>query len=236
MEQTGTANNDDLKRRILSRPELVLEDRDLMRALIEASDRAIGNNIIDLRGVAIDRLETQLNRLEETHSNVIAAAYDNLSGMNQMHRAVLKLLEPATLLGFLTCLRDDLPDILRVEALHLLMETDAQPVAPVLRSLGNLLTLVEPGFIKDYLTQGRDIPVRRITLRPTLSGNIAVFQSSTREIRSEACVTLDLGESRPPGLLVIGSETAGHFNPAQGTDLLAFFSRTFELSLRRLLP
>ncbi len=70
MEQSGTANNDDLKRRILSRPELVLEDRDLMRALIEASDRAIGNNIVDLRGVAIDRLETQLNRLEETHSSV----------------------------------------------------------------------------------------------------------------------------------------------------------------------
>ncbi len=153
-----------------------------------------------------------------------------------MHRAVLKLLEPATLLGFLTCLRDDLPDILRVEALHLLMETDAQPVAPVLRSLGNLLTLVQPGFIKEYLTQGRDIPIRRITLRPTLSGNVAVFQSSTHEIRSEACVILDLGGSRPSGLLVIGSETAGHFDPTQGTDLLTFFAGTFELSLRRLLP
>ncbi len=234
--ESGIAKVNDLKQRILTNPELVLEDRDLMRALIEASDRAVGDNIVDLRGVAMDRLETQLERLEETHSDVIAAAYENLSGMNLIHRAVLKLLEPVTLRGFLTCIRDELPDILRVEALQLLMETDTRPVAPVLRSLGSLLTLVQPGFTNDYLTQGREIPTRRVTLRPTLTGSVAVFSSSNREIRSEACLTLTLGRNRPPGLLAIGSKTAGYFDPSQGTELLEFFAGTFERSLRRLLP
>ncbi|MCY3994701.1 MAG: DUF484 family protein [Rhodobacter sp.] len=236
MKRTGTADVDDLKQRILSNPGLVLEDTDLMRALIEASDQAAGDNIVDLRGIAIDRLETRLERLEETHSDVIAAAYENLSGTKQIHRAVLKLMEPVTLKSFLTCLRDEMPEILRVEALQLLMETDTHPVAPVIRSLGSLITLVKPGFINEYLTRGREIPVRRITLHATLSGNTAVFHSSNHEIRSEACLTLDLGEKRPRGLLAIGSETAGYFDPSQGTDLLAFLADAVERSLRRLLP
>jgi len=236
MERAGTAKGDDLRRRIMSNPGLVLEDRDLMRALIEASDQAAGDNIVDLRGIAIDRLETRLERLEETHSDVIAAAYENLSGAKQIHRAVLKLMEPATLRNFLTYLRDELPEILRIEALQLLMETDIHSVAPVIRSLGSLIMLVKPGFINEYLTRGREIPVRRVTLHATLSGNTAVFHSSNREIRSEACLTLDLGKNRPRGLLAMGSETAGYFHPSQGTDLLAFFADAVERSLRRLLP
>ena len=236
MEQIGTTIGDDLKRRILSNAELILADRDLMRALVAASDQVTGDNVVDLRGLAMERLESQLARLEETQSSIIATAYDNLTGMNQIHRSVLKLLEPVTLYGFLTCLRDELPSILRVEALHLLMEKDAHTDAPVLGSLGSLLTLAEQGFINEYLTRGRDSPIRQITLRQTCPDSNAVFNSSTCVIRSEACLALDLGRNRPPGMLVFGSKCSSHFDSTQGTDLLAFFTGTFERILRRLLP
>ena len=74
---------------------------DVMRALITANDRAMGGNIVDLRGVAMERLEARLQRLEETHRSVIAAAYENLAGMAQVHRAILAFLEPITFEGFL---------------------------------------------------------------------------------------------------------------------------------------
>ena len=63
-----------LRARILADPELILDDRDLMHALISANERAMGSYIVDLRGLAMERLETRLDRLEDTHRTVIAAA------------------------------------------------------------------------------------------------------------------------------------------------------------------
>jgi uncharacterized protein len=74
---------------------VILDDKDVMRALIAANEKALGANIVDLRGLAMERLEARLERLEDTHRSVIAAAYENLAGTNQMHRAILRILEPA---------------------------------------------------------------------------------------------------------------------------------------------
>ena len=65
---------DELRDKLLAEPEVILEDRDLMRALIAANERAMGANIVDLRGIAMERLEARLDRLEDTHRSVIAAA------------------------------------------------------------------------------------------------------------------------------------------------------------------
>ena len=90
-----------LRDKILAQPAVILEDQDVMRALIEANDQALGSNIVDLRGVAMKRLEAQLGRLEDTNRSVIAAAYENLAGTNQVHRAVLALMEPTDFDDFL---------------------------------------------------------------------------------------------------------------------------------------
>ena len=59
--------NDALREKIIAQPDVILEDQDLMRALIAANERAMGGNIVDLRGIAMDRLEARLARLEDTH-------------------------------------------------------------------------------------------------------------------------------------------------------------------------
>ena len=64
----------DVRDRLLAEPELLLDDRDVMAALIAANDRAMGSNVVDLRGLAMERLESRLDRLEDTHRSVIAAA------------------------------------------------------------------------------------------------------------------------------------------------------------------
>ena len=84
----------DLRDRILAEPERFLEDRDVMNALVAANERAMGANIVDLRSIAMQRLETRLDRLEDTHRTVISAAYENLAGTNQVHRAILQMLDP----------------------------------------------------------------------------------------------------------------------------------------------
>lgn len=221
-EQAAIA--DDLRLRILQEPDVILEDADVMRALITANDRSMGGNVVDLRGVAMDRLEARLQRLEDTHRSVVAAAYENLAGMNQVHRAINAFLEPLTFDDFLSCLGNDVLEILRVDEIRLVLESRDAEEADIRHEV---LTLVTPGFVQEYLGQ------RRIVLRQVDGHAALVFGRNSGWARSEACIALDLGPNRLPGMLALGSASPTHFSPQQGTDLLDFMGGVFERAMRR---
>jgi uncharacterized protein len=225
----------DLRDRLLAEPELLLEDRDVMAALIAANDRAMGANIVDLRGIAMERLENRLDRLEDTHRSVIAAAYENLAGTNQVHRAILQMLDPLEFEDFLKTLASDVAATLRVDCVRLVLESVQPEDSPaLLRKLGDVLYVAEPGFIGDYLSGGRNIPLRPVVLRQTMpAGTAGIYGDRAGWIRSEALMRLDFGAGRLPGMLVLGAEDPHLFKPTHGTDLLAFFAGVFERTMRR---
>jgi uncharacterized protein len=225
----------DLRDRILAEPERILEDRDVMNALVAANERAMGQNIVDLRGVAMKRLETRLDRLEDTHRSVIAAAYENLAGTNQVHRAVLQLLEPTNFESFIKALTSEVAQTLRVDMVRLVLETlqeNAEPDA-TLRRLGDVLQVAPAGFVGTYLTNGRNGPGRQIVLRSIPALAVNLYGDRAAEFQSEALMKLDLGPGRLPGMLVFASEDPTQFKSTHGTDLLAFFAGVFERTMRR---
>ena len=225
--------DDALREAIISRPDVILDDKDLMHALIAANERAMGNNIVDLRGLAMERLEARLDRLEDTHRSVIAAAYDNLAGTNQIHRAILRMLDPTEFETFLRDLGGEVAEILRVDAVKLVLESVQNDSDPAVQRLGDVLSVAEPGFIDGYLTDGRGGSVRQVTLRQVQDADPDIYGTDATWIRSEACLKLDFGDGRLPGLLVMGAEDPHMFGPQQGTDLLAFFTGVFERAMRR---
>ncbi|MEX0368144.1 DUF484 family protein [Ruegeria sp. HKCCD8929] len=221
---------DSLRAAILAKPDAVLEDKDLMQALVAANERAMGANIIDLRGIAMERLEARFDRLEDTHRSVIAAAYENLAGTNQIHRAILSLLEPTEFEPFLRLLGGEIADILRVDVITLVLESAQHDPDPAVQRLQGVLTVAEPGFIAAYLSDRN--PARPVTLRQLQQAEARIYSDRAPRIRSEACLTLDLGPGRLPGMLVMGAEDPRHFSPQLGTDLLSFFAGVFERSMR----
>jgi hypothetical protein len=227
---------DDLRERILTAPELVLEDRELMRALVGAERGLADGKIVDLRGIAMERLEQRLDRLEDTHRSVIAAAYENLAGTNQIHRAVLRLLDPLDFEAFLHNLGTDVAAILRVDVIRLVLESPAaERAAPVEARLREVLAVRPPGFIDAYIDQGREgMPARDVTLRQaTPDPQASPYGADAAWIASEALIRLDFGPGRQAGMLALGSEDPHLFKPAQGTDLLTFFGGVFERQMRR---
>lgn len=228
-EDTGT--QDEWRARVLADPGLVLDDPDLMRALVLTSERAMGGNVVDLRGMAMERLETRLQRLEDTHRAVIAAAYENLSSTNQIHRALLKLLDADRFESFVMELGGSVADILGVEAVRLVLES-AEPSGG-LGKLDAVLRIRKPGFTEHYMSAGRPAPARPIVLRQGVPPSSGPYGEIAADLRSEALMRLDLGRGRLPGMLAMGSEDPHRFKPGQGTDLLAFFTGTFERVLRR---
>lgn len=225
--------DDTLRAAIIARPDAILEDRDLMHALIDANERSMGGNIIDLRGIAMERLEARLDRLEDTHRSVIAAAYENLAGTNIIHRAILRLLEPMDFEVFLRDLGGEVAEILRIDAIRLVLEsTQSAEQDPTISRLDNVLSVADPGFVDRYIAQGRSGQPRQVTLRQMQRGAERIYGTAADWIRSEACLRLDFGTGRLPGLLIMGSEDPHQFTPQHGTDLLAFFTGVFERRMR----
>ena len=150
----------DLRDLILAEPEAILQDTAVMAALVAASDRALGSNVVDLRAIAMARMEARLDRLEDTHRSVIAAVYENLAGTNQVHRATLLLLTPVTFEAFLQTLGTEVAQTLRVDCARLVLETRQTAEDPALQRLGETLCITEPGFVDAYLGTGPDAPPR----------------------------------------------------------------------------
>ena len=225
--------DDTLREAIISQPNVILDDKDLMQALIATNERAMGGNIVDLRGIAMDRLESRLDRLENTHRSVIAAAYENLAGTNQVHRAILRMLDQMEFEAFLRDLNGAVSEILRVDVTKLVLETVQADSETTVKRLGEALSVAEPGFIDNYLSNGRGGQVRKVTLRQVQNSSETIYGENAEWIHSEACLKLDFGDGRLPGLLVMGAEDPHMFGPQQGTNLLAFFTGVFERAMRR---
>ena len=223
----------DLKDRIMAEPDMILEDREVMRALIDAEARRQGGNIVDLRGIAMERLETRLDRLEDTHRSVIAAAYENLAGTNQIHRAILSLLEPKDFTSFLQNLSDDVAAVLRVPHIRLVLETTDAEDEPLPQQVSNVLAAVKPGTLDRVCGAPKGGAPEKVTLRPTDNASPLLYGDAAAAVHSEALLKLDFGAEKLPGLLALGSDDPHQFRVNQGTDLLNFFASVVERAILR---
>jgi uncharacterized protein YigA (DUF484 family) len=175
-----------------------------------------------MRGAALRRLEERLDRLENTHQTVVAAADENLAGTRLVHRAVVALLAAESESDLEALHAGPLAEALGVDRVVLVLEGGRDPGSGGIRR-------AEPGWIAHCLApSGRGVP-RRVTLRPA-RGSIygADFDGS------EACLALDLGPTRLPALICLGVGDARHFQPGQGTDLLEFLAAVAETVVARL--
>lgn len=117
-----------LRARILAAPETVLEDPEIMAALLRRADPAgapgDGRKVVDLRSALIERLEGRLDRLRRAHRDVVEAALDNLNGVEQAHQAVLALLEQDVEETLAARIRGRLPALLRLDEARLCLSLD----------------------------------------------------------------------------------------------------------------
>jgi len=219
-----------IRRKILSNPNIILDDIDLMKTLISQSDALSAGNIVDIRSLAMKRLETRVKKVESTNRTIVAAAYENISGTNIIHEALLKLMEINNFHDLENQLLIDLPIILKISNLHLMLENDLPELRPT--KLRNCLSLVKPGTVDKYIRAGSQTNIKKITLRRIPSGSRLVYPNLTNKIKSEALIKLDLGSSRFPALLLMGSTNSDQFHSKQGTELLNFFGKAIERILR----
>jgi uncharacterized protein YigA (DUF484 family) len=223
-----------LRAAVVARPGLILDDAEVMRALIEA-DGLPGRNVVDLRGALVKRLETRLARLEETHRSVIAAAYENLAGVSQVHRAALALLDAADLAGFVAALTEDAPRILSLDVVRLAVECEADlpdRLARLPAPLSDHVVALPPEGVSAYLALGEAGGRGGVWLRAAPPEAELLYGDEAGAAGSEAVAPLDLGDG-VRGLVAFAAADPRRFSPDHGVDLVAFLGAVVERGLRR---
>ena len=227
MEETTRAE-------LLADPSIILDDKELMESLLTATDIKLGNNVVDLRHVAMSRLTHKLGELEGTHKSVVAAAYQNLLGTKQIHQAVIELMSMNNLDQFVLSLKSDLLKILNVDCIFILIESPVGLESDLLPTHYNPhVQSVIPGFVNTYINQGNETAASKIKLRQATSSTDQLFENVSVKIASEACIELNLNNNVTIGMIAFGSSDANFFEPGQGTDLLKFFACACEKMLER---
>ena len=224
--------NESVRNAILEQPQAVLEDGDILRALVGANARDREPDVISLNSVAMERLTARITRLEENYRCVTAAAYDSISDSRLVQQAVLEMLEPKDFEGFLRGLKDTVAKALDVDHVLLVLgRNSSEEAIPKLRDLGAVLRFVAPDFVDSY-SGPCSHDGRMIGLRALPEAADVLYGADRHRLKSEACLRLSLGSGRLPAMFLMASAKEGRFHPQQGTDLLDFFASALERRLR----
>jgi len=231
-----TTQISDFRKRILQDPEALLNDREVMRALISASSNNAPTNVIDLKSVVLKRLEGRVDEIEGQNSNIISAAYKNISTTFRVHSAILEALEPKTFTEFLNFLKTDWANSLGIDVARLCLEAPSiskDDIPQLQTEFGPSVIFLQEGEIDHYITLGQDNDPRSVTLRQIRKGASNIYSNIAPELRSEALMKLNLGQGNSPGLLLLGSINPDQFLPNMGTDLFIFYGSVFEKVMQR---
>ena len=222
--------DDKLREEILAKAQEILNDETLLRALIEASDKNLGNKIVDIRSVAMKKMDGELKKLKRSNQQVIATAYENLVGMKQVHQVVLKSLEQNNFDEFITNLSTEGCDILRVDCIRLGLETHSllQSNKNHVSNLSERLDLYPVNFVDTYISQGKKDSTDDVVLRPTPKGSDQLYGKLSKNLKSEGCIKLKIGNKKIIGILALASNKREKFTAQQGVELLKFMGSVFE--------
>lgn len=219
-------SDDDVVAFLDANPDFLQRHPTLVRSLAPPSRferKDEGAEVVDMQGFMVSRLQADLAKVRDSQDELIQSARSNLSSQNQIHEAVLAVLEARDLEEFIHIVTRELPLVLDIDALTVCAEGGGR-FEP---KQGGLFVLAEGG-IDEVL--GKD---RKVLLRERSEGNEKLFGPAAALVRSDALVRLTLSGTAPPALVALGSREAGRFHPGQGTELLSFLAGVLERCLTR---
>ena len=211
---------------LLENPEFVLDDSELSHAVIDLGSARYGKNVVNLQSAVMARMRQRLRAVEIEREEMLDAAEMNLLSMNQVHDAVLTMLEAPSFADFLDIVGGRFAELLCVDSVRLCVETvprnTDKPPSGV-----EILRPIAPGSVARFF----DNAPWGVSLR-AISVETAALHSAG-DIESEALIRLDFGPDSRPGVLLFGSRDIDRFHEEQGGELLHFLGGAISRAMRR---
>ena len=221
-QSTGEIAGRDIVAYLRRHPDFLDRHPEALR-LLRAPTRDMGADVVDFQHFQIERVRTDLARLNLEHRTLIAASRGTLASQGRMHKAVLAILAAPSFEQLLQTVTTDLAILLDVDVVTIAVESLAMPAG----RLGlHGIHLLKAGAIDALLGPERDV-----LLRADVPGEPALFGGAAGLVRSQALLRLAFGRGAPVGLLCIGTRRPGHFHPGLATELLSFLARALGITI-----
>ena len=207
---------------LVDHPDFVQRHPALLRTLTPPTiDR--GKGVVDFQRFMVARLQNDVDQLNTENTALIHTARANAHSQSRIQGAVLALLEARSLGQLLEILTGDLMDILDVDVIAMVVESNGVDLPHVAASG---IRIVEQGAVGEWLGK------RDVLLQGGIEGDPAIYGPGAGLIRSEALLKLTISSRTPVGLVAFGSRDADLFHDGQGTELIAFLGGAIERLLR----
>jgi uncharacterized protein YigA (DUF484 family) len=204
-------------------PRVLLNNPDLLSALAPDQRFETDTVVVDMQRFVVERLRRQVDDLKASSASLVSTTRSNMSLVERSMECALALLYARDFSELAQVLNDDLPVHLGVDAVAIGFETDSVPA-----EAGHIIRALSPGTV-DALIPG-DVNTR---IRAETEGETMLYGSAAGLVRSDALVALPDGEGLPAGLFAVGCRNPGHFEPGQGTELIAFLAHVARYAVGR---
>ena len=214
---------EEVVRFLAAHPDFLNRHPDILAAL-NPPRRKHGEGVIDLQHAILERLRGEVTQLKDTQHQLITATRGNMTSTARVHACVLALLESSSFEHMIHIVTHDMAQMLDVDVTSLCVErvVGDQPPAPP-----RGVRILDPGDVDTVVGRGKDSALVEVE-----NGHPAVFGAAAGLVRSAAYVRLDISPRTPPGMLALGSRSAGNFHPGQATELLVFLGGVLSLLIR----
>ena len=180
---------------MVEHPDFVQRHPALLRTLTPPSvDR--GKGVVDFQRFMVARLQGDIDQLNLENTALIHTARANAHSQSRIHAAALALIEARSLGQLLEILTGDLMDILDVDVIAMVVESNGVDLPHVAASG---IRIVEQGAVDEWL--GR----RDVLLQSGVAGDPAIYGPGAGLIQSEALLRLTISSRTPAGLVAFGS-------------------------------
>lgn len=205
---------------LAAHPDFFTGRQELFSRLIPPDDQEDG--VVSFDQAAISSYRRKLQDLNDDQAALLSQTRLHLDRWRRVHDAVLMLIDSFSVSEVATVVREMFPVILDADAARLCFEETDHPGFE-----GLDLRFLPPGSIAP-LMRGKDQRERQSDEERLLSGK------NSARVEAETLIRLDAGGSMPPGVLLLGWETADK-HPSLSQDLFTFLRRVLEKRIKRCL-
>jgi len=203
-------------------PRILLNNPDLLSLLAADPRFETDTVVVDMQRFVVDRLRRQVDEMKAASDRLVNTTRSNMSLVERTMECALALLYARDYNELAQILHDDLPVHLGVDAISIAFETDSLPL-----EASSIVKALPRGMVNELV--GEDSS----RIRPDTQGEAVLYGSAAGLVRSDALVALPAGEGLPDGVFAVGCRTADHFEPGQGTELIAFLAHVSRYAVGR---
>ena len=221
--QVKVITADDVAAYLKAHPDFFEKNAELAAGLTLPAP-AHGPGVIDMQQAILKRLRSEIDRLKNERTEIIANSKQNQIVQNRIQAAVISIIQATTFEKMIHVVTHELPELLDVDFITIAIEANAD--APKRVPVRGVYVLA-PGAIDAAIG-----PEKHARLRSHIAGEDAFFGEVSRFVKSDVLMRLKVSSGSPDGVMCFGSRNPEAFGPEQATELLFFLAKVLENTIR----